>query len=110
MLLPVEVVGDAASDFLTSVEAVGGCAGAGMLVEAVAGFVVVVVVEPEPEVNASAETGLENLVSEVVSTLDNRSCGVIISEDEPSSGGGGICIQLYWRFSTGIPYFPASIN
>ncbi len=34
------------------------------------------------------------------------SLGVVRWRPE-SSGGGGICIQLYWRFSTGIPYLAA---
>ena len=38
--------------------------------------------------------------------FSRRSLGVV-SWVAASSGGGGICIQLYWRLSTGIPYFVA---
>ena len=42
----------------------------------------------------------------VAVSLSSRSLGVTRLADA-SSGGGGICIQLYWRFSTGIPYLAA---
>ena len=38
--------------------------------------------------------------------FSSRSLGVV-RWVAASSGGGGICIQLYCRLSTGIPYFVA---
>ena len=68
-----------------------------LVIESAVEVVIVVVFGEGP---ARLRGGLANFV--------NLSCGVIRALS--ASGGGGICIQLYCRFSTGMPYLPASTN